>query len=330
MKGMLMFSPPLMDGLSARMVATARLNTHTLVRGPETGEPVVLVHGNVSAARFFEEVMLALPEHYYVLAPDMRGYGRSERKPVDATRGVRDFSDDLKAFVDALGLERFHLLGWSLGGNVALQYAIDYPADVRTLTLLAPGSPYGFGGSSGLDGTPNNAEYAGSGGGTANPAFVQAIAAGDRSAEQPISPRNVMNAFYFRPPFRSPREDVFVEEMLLTHVDPTHYPGDLTATTAWPGFGPGTTGVNNALSPKYLNQAAFATIDPARRCSGCAAMPTRSSATSRCSTWGCSASSAPCPTTPAPRSTRPSPWSARYALCSTSMLQTAACTPRSC
>jgi pimeloyl-ACP methyl ester carboxylesterase len=262
MKGMLMFSPPLMDGLSARMVATARLNTHTLVRGPETGEPVVLVHGNVSAARFFEEVMLALPEHYYVLAPDMRGYGRSERKPVDATRGVRDFSDDLKAFVDALGLERFHLLGWSLGGNVALQYAIDYPADVRTLTLLAPGSPYGFGGSSGLDGTPNNAEYAGSGGGTANPAFVQAIAAGDRSAEQPISPRNVMNAFYFRPPFRSPREDVFVEEMLLTHVDPTHYPGDLTATTAWPGFGPGTTGVNNALSPKYLNQAAFATIDP--------------------------------------------------------------------
>jgi pimeloyl-ACP methyl ester carboxylesterase len=71
-----------------------------------------------------------------------------------------------------------------------------------------------------------------------------------------------MNAFYFRPPFRSPREDVFVEEMLLTHADPTHYPGDLTPTEAWPGVGPGTTGVLNALSPKYLNQAAFATIDP--------------------------------------------------------------------
>ncbi len=257
-----MFSPPLMDGLSARMVATLRLAQHTLVRGPETGEPVILIHGNVSAARFFEELMVSLPEHYYVLAPDMRGYGRSERKGVDATRGVRDFSEDLKAFVTALGLEHFHLLGWSLGGNVAMQYAIDYPADVRSLTLLAAGSPYGFGGCSGLDGTPNNAEYAGSGGGTANAAFVQAIAEGERGADNPVSPRNVMNAFYFRPPFRSPHEDVFVEEMLLTHADPAHYPGDLTPTEAWPGVGPGTTGVNNALSPKYLNQGAFAAIDP--------------------------------------------------------------------
>jgi pimeloyl-ACP methyl ester carboxylesterase len=102
--------------------------------------------------------MLSLPEHYYVLALDLHGYGRSDRNGIDATRGVRDFSDDLKAFVTALGVERFHLLGWSLGGNVALQYAIDYPGDLRSLTLLASSSPYGFGGCAGLDGTPNNAE----------------------------------------------------------------------------------------------------------------------------------------------------------------------------
>jgi pimeloyl-ACP methyl ester carboxylesterase len=251
-----------MDGLSAQMVATERLAMHTLVRGDATGEPVILVHGNVSAARFFEELMLALPAQYYLLAPDLRGYGRSERKPVDATRGVRDFSDDLKAFVTALGIERFHLLGWSLGGNVALQYAIDHPGDLRSLTLVAPGSPYGFGGTAGIDGTPNNAEFSGSGGGTANPGFVQAISAGDRGGDDPISPRNVMNSFYFRPAFRSPREDVFVEEMLLTATGPENYPGDLTTTTAWPGVGPGVTGTNNALAPKYLNQEAFSSIEP--------------------------------------------------------------------
>jgi pimeloyl-ACP methyl ester carboxylesterase len=74
----------------------------------------------VSAARFFEELMVALPVQYRLIALDLRGYGRSEVAPVDATRGVRDFSDDLHALVQTLGLERPHLLGWSLGGNVVL------------------------------------------------------------------------------------------------------------------------------------------------------------------------------------------------------------------
>ena len=47
---------------------------------------------------------------------------------------MRDFSDDLDAFVQALDLNTFHLLGWSLGGNIVMQYAIDYPGKVRSLT----------------------------------------------------------------------------------------------------------------------------------------------------------------------------------------------------
>ncbi|HYF61887.1 MAG TPA: alpha/beta hydrolase [Herpetosiphonaceae bacterium] len=249
-------------GLEAALVETGRLTTHVISRGPQDGVPVLLVHGNVSAARFWEDLMLSLPHSYRVIAPDLRGYGRSERAPLDATRGVRDFSDDLFALVEALGLDRPHLVGWSLGGNVAMQYAIDYPDALRSLTLVAAGSPFGFGGTHGLDGAPNSPDFAGSGGATANPQFVAALAAGDRGADSPVSPRNVMNSFYFKPPFRSPREDVFVDEMLTTHCSPQNYPGDSAPSDNWPGAAPGTGGVNNALSPRYLNQRGLAAIRP--------------------------------------------------------------------
>ena len=97
---------------------------------------------------------------YIVYATDMRGYGDSEVLPVDATRGVCDFSDDLASFARALSLTSFHLLGWSLGGNVVMQYAIDYPGALRSLTLQAPGSPFGFGGTKDAAGTPNWPDFA--------------------------------------------------------------------------------------------------------------------------------------------------------------------------
>jgi pimeloyl-ACP methyl ester carboxylesterase len=257
-----MLTPALLDGLEASTIMTPRLRTHVITCGPADGEPVILLHGNVSAARFFEELMLAFPARYRVIAPDMRGYGRSEARPVDATRGMRDFSDDLHALVQTLDISRFHLLGWSLGGCVAMQYAIDHAAALASLTLLATGSPFGFGGSRDVAGNPSNAEFSGSGAGTANPEFVKLLKAGDRSTDSPTSPRNVMNSFYFKPPFRSPREDVFVEEMLLMAVGEDNYPGDFVTTAAWPGVGPGTRGVNNALSAKYCNLGALARIKP--------------------------------------------------------------------
>ncbi len=252
----------LLDGVTASTVQTERLGMHILTSGPADGAPVILVHGNCSAARFFEETMLALPPRFRAIAPDLRGYGRTEPRPLDATRGVRDFSDDLHALIETLGLERPHLVGWSLGGNIVVQYAIDHPERVASLTLIAPGSPFGFGGTRDLEGTLTSPDFAGSGGGTANPDFVARLKAGDRSDESPTSPRNVMNAFYFKPPFRAEREEIFLDEVLSTVVGDDNYPGDMVAVEAWPGVGPGTRGVNNALAPKYLNQAAFAEIRP--------------------------------------------------------------------
>jgi pimeloyl-ACP methyl ester carboxylesterase len=250
----------LLSGISQHKIKTNRLEIAYLEAG--TGKvPVVLVHGNASSSLFFQDFMLALAatDRYTIYAPDMRGYGDSETLPVDATRGMRDFSDDLHSFARTLGLNSFHLLGWSLGSNVVMQYAMDYPGTLRTLTLESPGSPFGFGGTKGADGTPIWPDLAGSGGGTANPDFVQRIANGDRGSEQ-FSPRTVMNTFYFKPPFRPApdREEIYLTGLLSTKVLPGNYPGDMTPSDNWPNVAPGTQGPNNALSPKYFDQAGFA------------------------------------------------------------------------
>src|SRR5437588_9018833 len=112
----------LLPGITQQTVKTDRLTVAYLTAG--SGDiPVVLVHGNCSSSHFFQDFMLALAAtgHYIVYAPDMRGYGDSEVLPVDGTRGMRDFSDDLAAFVRASSLNSFHLLGWSLGGNIIMQ-----------------------------------------------------------------------------------------------------------------------------------------------------------------------------------------------------------------
>ncbi len=252
----------LLPGVTQLKVKTDRLEMAYLEAGIGSA-PIVLLHGNASASPFFQDFMLALAttNRYKVYAPDMRGYGDSEGIAVDAARGLQDFSDDLDSFARTLGLNSFHLLGWSLGGNIAMQYAIDHPGTLRSLTLESPGSPFGFGGTKNPEGTPTWPDFSGSGGGTANPSFVQLIAQGDRGNEQ-FSPRTVMNNFYFKPPFRATpdREEIYVSAILSTRVGAENYPGDMTPSDNWPTLAPGTQGVNNALSPKYMNQANFATI----------------------------------------------------------------------
>jgi pimeloyl-ACP methyl ester carboxylesterase len=252
----------LLPGITTTRVATDRLTQHVLhlegVDPAGPGEAVLFVHGNVSSALFWQQPMLALGTagRPRVLAVDLRGYGETDPLPIDATRGVRDWADDIAALVDAMGLTRVHLVGWSMGAGVVLQYLLDVPEKVASVALVAPLSPYGFGGTAGPDGTLVHADGTGSGAGAANPDFVAAIAAGDTTADRPASPRAVLRAFYVAPgslPLDPQLEEAFVAAMNSTRTGIDHYPGEPVAVAAWPGLAPGRRGVLNTMAPTVFD-----------------------------------------------------------------------------
>jgi pimeloyl-ACP methyl ester carboxylesterase len=245
-------------------IETSRLRTHCWVSGPQDGVPLLLVHGNLTTGRFFQSLAQALPDRFRVVAPDLRSFGQTEARPVDASRGLRDWSDDLRALIEALGWadrRRVHAAGWSMGGGIVQQYELDHPADLATLTLLAPLSPFGFGGTRDTRGTPCYADFAGSGGGTAGPDYVRRLAAGDRSeVDPPSSPRVVMRTLFWSPRYKAPDEDELLTQVLLTRVGEDFYPGASTPSENWPGAAPAPRGINNAMSPKWCNTSAFGDI----------------------------------------------------------------------
>ncbi|MBL1981045.1 alpha/beta fold hydrolase, partial [Klebsiella pneumoniae] len=75
-----MGSIPTLEGIESRTVQTPRLRQHVLLSGPADGTPVLLIHGNASSSTYWEETMLALPDGYRAVAPDLRGYGDTEDK----------------------------------------------------------------------------------------------------------------------------------------------------------------------------------------------------------------------------------------------------------
>jgi pimeloyl-ACP methyl ester carboxylesterase len=253
---------PLPPGVASRTAQTDRLGVHYLESGPRDGIPVVLLHGNLSTGRFFEHLLPGAPARYRFIAPDMRGFGDTERVPIDATRGLRDWADDTHALVRALGIEPpVHLAGWSTGGAAIAAYALERP--VASLTFIDPVSPYGYGGTH-ADGRPCAPDYAGTGGGTGSTDFMRRIAEGDRSSEAETSPRKVMNSSYWRADHREPldREEMLLDEILKSRTGDDGYPGDATPSEHWPTVAPGTRGILNALSPKYCNWAAVVDLDP--------------------------------------------------------------------
>ncbi|RKT09358.1 pimeloyl-ACP methyl ester carboxylesterase [Streptomyces sp. 1114.5] len=246
--------------ITDRLVATDRLTVNYAEVEGRTGEPVVLVHGNVSSGVFWHSTMAELPPRYRPLAPDLRGFGGSEPLPVDATRGLRDHSEDLLSFVAELALGPVHLVGWSMGGGVVLQLLRDRPELVRSLTLVNPVSPYGFGGTHGVDGRLNSPDGAGSGAGGAAPEFVRLLREGEPGAGSPFAPRSVLDTAYVSEPLAEP--DRYVAAMLTTRTGEDHYPGDSRTSEAWPGFGPGERGVLNSMAPTHFRIDDLEVVEP--------------------------------------------------------------------
>jgi len=96
---------------------------------------LVLLHGYTGHARSWDAFAEAMTDRYRVIALDQRGHGASGWAPADKY-GVEDMADDLQAFVGALGLERFSLLGLSMGGMVAMEYAGRRPKALAELVIV--------------------------------------------------------------------------------------------------------------------------------------------------------------------------------------------------
>lgn len=253
----------LFDGITQRVIETSRLSVGVLERaGDSPATPadrtVVLLHGNVASSLFWQETMEDLPSDLRVVALDLRGFGESENLPVDATRGLRDFSDDVDAALDALAITRAHLVGWGLGAGVAMQYALDRP--VLSLTLESPVSPYGVGGTR-RDGSRLTDDDAGCGGGSGNPDVVQRLIDRDTSTDAPTSPRSLFRTLYVASDYQSENEDVWVQAMLSTSTASGNYPGDAIRSDSWPGYAAGDHGVLNALAPKHFDVSGLANLD---------------------------------------------------------------------
>lgn len=99
-------------------------------------EEILFIHGNIGSWRWWEKVMYLLPKEYRSFALDSRGCGLTE-KPTSG-HSIRQFADDVEAFVNVLNIEQFTLVGHSLGGGTAMQYAVTYPRRVKRLILLDP------------------------------------------------------------------------------------------------------------------------------------------------------------------------------------------------
>jgi pimeloyl-ACP methyl ester carboxylesterase len=246
---------PTLPGITAQNISTPRLTTRVLLSGDENGIPVLFLHGNASSATYWEETMLALPRGYRAIAPDQRGYGGADRSAkIDATRGMGDLADDAIALLDSLGIEKAHVVGHSMGGSVIWYMLAEYPERIITVTLAAPGSPYGFGGTKGNNGEMCFSDGAGSGGGIVNRKFTEYMANGERGSDDPQgSPRIVMNSFYWKPPFKPAREEELLSSLLSEHIGEREYPGDSVPSENYPFTAPGVWGPANALSPRYLN-----------------------------------------------------------------------------
>ena len=99
---------------------------------------LVFLHGNFASWRWWQPVFEQLPCVFRAYAPNIRGCGETESP--DSSFDIDRLAEDLRAFQEALQLPRFHLIGHSLGGAVALQFALDYGECIESLTLVAPAS----------------------------------------------------------------------------------------------------------------------------------------------------------------------------------------------
>ena len=127
----------MIDGFTQSRIDTGEVSL-SVHRGGR-GAPLVLLHGFPQNHRCWRHVAPALAEDFDVIVPDLRGYGDSDAPPDDAGHDAyskRTMARDIAGLLDALGLERAHVLGHDRGGRVAYRFALDHPDRLDRLGIV--------------------------------------------------------------------------------------------------------------------------------------------------------------------------------------------------
>jgi pimeloyl-ACP methyl ester carboxylesterase len=109
------------------------LNLYYEVHG--SGRPLLLLHGGLGSGGMFAPLLPALTEAHKVILPDLQGHGRTA--DIDRPIDIRLMADDIAALVDHLGLDTPDVVGYSLGGGVALHTAFKHPGKIRKLVAAS-------------------------------------------------------------------------------------------------------------------------------------------------------------------------------------------------
>lgn len=97
------------------------------------GQPFIFLHGNGENCTYFKNQIDFFSERYHVYALDTRGHGKTPRGDKPFT--LAQFAEDLYSFMEEQKIERAIILGFSDGGNIAMQFAMDHPEKVEKLIL---------------------------------------------------------------------------------------------------------------------------------------------------------------------------------------------------
>jgi pimeloyl-ACP methyl ester carboxylesterase len=100
-----------------------------------SGEPLILLHGGLGATEMFGEVVPLLAKSRRVIAVDLQAHGRTA--DIDRPMSFEAMADDIAALIKHLGIEKADVMGYSLGGGVALRVAIQHPDAVKKLVLVS-------------------------------------------------------------------------------------------------------------------------------------------------------------------------------------------------
>jgi haloacetate dehalogenase len=125
------------EGFETRGIDTGEARIHVRLGGG--GAPVVLLHGYPQSGVCWHKIAPALAENYRVIIPDLRGYGDSTGPVPDQENRLyskRAMAADVAAVLEALAIERAHVVGHDRGGRVAYRFALDHPGRVSKLAVL--------------------------------------------------------------------------------------------------------------------------------------------------------------------------------------------------